>query len=85
LQQLRERLPRRVRVLFRVPVTPRPLVDGARVVRTTDREWELEIAGPTGALLQALAPLPVQDVEIAPASLEAHILELFTARPEAQC
>ncbi len=85
LQELRERLPRRVRVLFSLPVTPRPLVDGARVVRTAEREWELEVAGPTGALLRALAPLPVQDVEIAPASLEAHILRLFNGRTEAQC
>jgi ABC-2 type transport system ATP-binding protein len=85
LRELRQRLPRSVRVVFSDPVTSRPSIDGARVVSTSFREWRLEIVGPTGPLVQALAALPVQDVEIAPVSLESHILHLFTGAPEARC
>jgi ABC-2 type transport system ATP-binding protein len=83
LRELRGRLPRTVRVVFDEAVTTRPSIDGARVISTSFREWRLEIVGPTGALVQALAELPVRDVEIAPVSLESHILRLFTGAPEA--
>ena len=83
LRELRDTLPRLVRVLFRDPVAARPAIDGARVVSTTTHEWRLEIAGPTCPLVGAIAQLPVQDLEIAPVPLESHILRLFGETPEA--
>jgi ABC-2 type transport system ATP-binding protein len=82
LHDLRDQLPRRVRVAFREDVSAAPAVAGARTLASTPREWTFEIGGPAGSLVTALAGLPVEDLEVAPVSVEEHILRMFTGAEE---
>ncbi len=80
LAEIRDGMPRRVRITFRAPVTTTPaLPANARLVGASDREWRLEIFGTFGPLLPDLQTLPVEDVEIATATLEEYVLGLYSA------
>jgi ABC-2 type transport system ATP-binding protein len=79
LRDIRDVMPRRVRVVFSQPVsTPPPALAGVRVVRASQDEWWLEVSGPTGPIVQWLGALPVRDVEIETATLEEYVLGLYS-------
>jgi ABC-2 type transport system ATP-binding protein len=80
LQDVRNTMPRRVRVGFSRPVNMAPpSLPGVRVVNTTPMEWQLEATGPAGALVESLAGLPLHDVDVQAATLEEYILRLYAA------
>jgi ABC-2 type transport system ATP-binding protein len=80
LAEIRDGMPRRARITFRAPVTTSPaLPANARLVSASNREWRLEVFGPFGPLLPDLQTLPVEDVEIATATLEEYVLGLYSA------
>ena len=49
------------------------------MVARDPQRWVLEVHGALGALVTALAPLPVVDVDVAPFTLEDTILRLMDA------
>jgi ABC-2 type transport system ATP-binding protein len=72
-------MPRRVRVIFARPVAPpSSILPQARVVTTTDREWQLELSGHAGPLLHVLDSLPVDDLQLESATLEEYVLGLYS-------
>jgi ABC-2 type transport system ATP-binding protein len=79
---IRETLPRRVTVrLARAgggapPIAP--IVPGVRVVSQDDATWVLEVSGPLGPLLERMRGLPVEDLDVQPASLEDYVLHLYS-------
>jgi ABC-type uncharacterized transport system ATPase subunit len=78
VEELRKLAARPVRVLFAEDV--RVMADlplGTEVVGTDPRAWHLNVEGPLGPLLRAIAPLPVRDIEIAEAKLEDVILKYY--------
>lgn len=78
LSELRAAAPRRVTVTFGRPVSASPPAGFTVVARDPER-WVLEVDGALGALVGALAPLPVVDVDVAPFELEDTILRLMDA------
>jgi ABC-2 type transport system ATP-binding protein len=81
---IREALPRRVTVRLApagegappsVPDAP-----GVRVVSHDATRWVLEVSGPLGPLLERLYGLPVEDLDVQPASLEDYVLHLYSDR-----
>ncbi len=81
---IREALPRRVTVrLARAAAGAPPTVPdapGVRVVSHDDATWVLEVSGPLGPLLERLRGLPVEDLDVQPASLEDYVLHLYSDR-----
>jgi ABC-2 type transport system ATP-binding protein len=84
IQGIREALPRRVTVRLAqagggappsVPDAP-----GVRVVSHDAARWVLEVSGPLGPLLERLYGLPVEDLDVQPASLEDYVLHLYSDR-----
>ena len=76
LGELRAEAPRRVVVTFsRAVCADRELP--ARVIARDPQRWELEVDGPLGPLVSALAPLPVADLTETPFTLEETILRLM--------
>lgn len=74
VEEIRKLAPRSVRVIFRTDVKlPERFPPGHDVVETAAREWKLRVAGNLGPLLELLASLPVQDLEVAEPRLE-HVL-----------
>jgi ABC-2 type transport system ATP-binding protein len=79
IADLKQSAARRVIVDFREPVTAEvPSVPGAVLVSRSDRRWVLTMQGPAGPLLQALAALPVDDVEIEPFRLEDYVARHYS-------
>ena len=79
LDEIRDRMPRRVRVVFSQPVsTPPPTLAGTRIVRASPDEWIVEISGPAGPIVQWLGALPVRDMDIETATLEEYVLGLYS-------
>jgi ABC-2 type transport system ATP-binding protein len=78
VEELRKLAARPVRVLFAedVPAAAN-LPSGSELMETNPRAWSLNVEGPLGPLLRALAPLPVRDIEIAEAKLEEVILKYY--------
>jgi ABC-2 type transport system ATP-binding protein len=79
---IREALPRRVTVRLAqagggappvVPVAP-----GVRVVSHDAVRWVLEVSGPLGPLLERMHGLPIEDLDVQPASLEDFVLHLYS-------
>jgi ABC-2 type transport system ATP-binding protein len=80
LSDIRDTMPRRVRVAFKAPVAaPGALPPGTRLVTAADSEWRLELFGPVGPLIDCLRPLPVDDMDIETATLEEYVLGLYSA------
>jgi len=84
IQGIREALPRRVTVRLAqagggappsVPNAP-----GVRVVSHDAARWVLEVSGPLGPLLERFYGLPVEDLDVQPASLEDYVLHLYSDR-----
>lgn len=79
LREIRDTMPRRMRVTFSRAVAPPAAVPaGTRLVSTGDQEWRLELLGSAGPLLQQLERLPIDDVEMESATLEEYILGLYS-------
>jgi ABC-2 type transport system ATP-binding protein len=78
IDELRTLAARPVRVSFDadMPVA-RDLPPGTAVVELSPRSWSLNVEGPLGPLLRAIATLPVRDIEIAEARLEDVILKYY--------
>lgn len=81
---IREALPRRVTVRLAQfgggapPVVPD--APGVRVVSQDALRWVLEVSGPLGPLLERMHGLPVEDLDVQPASLEDYVLHLYSDR-----
>ena len=79
---IREALPRRVTVrLTRAATGAPPTVPdapGVRVVSQDDATWVLEVSGPLGPLLERMRGLPVEDLDVQPASLEDYVVHLYS-------
>jgi ABC-2 type transport system ATP-binding protein len=72
---------RRVTVRFAGPAAPAGFAPaGVRDAETDGAEWRCTLSGPPAPLLAALAALPVEDVVIAPFTLEDAFRALY--RPE---
>ena len=83
MQELRLATARRVTVTFARPVAPGP-VPGTNTWHLLTQEpqrWVIDAPGPLGALVAALADLPVADVTVAPFALADTILRLFGEDP----
>ncbi len=80
LAEIRDGMPRRVRITFSACVPPpNGLPAHVRIVNSSDREWRLEMFGAFGPLLDQVRTLPIEDVEIVPATLEEFVLGLYSA------
>ena len=78
IADLRRRSPRRVTVRFGRPVESAvPSLEGVTTVSRAPQSWVLDVTGPAGPLIAALAPLPVEDMDIEPFKLEDHMLKLY--------
>jgi hypothetical protein len=55
-----------------------PLAPGVRVVSQDAARVVLEVSGPLGPLLERLRGLPVEDLDVEPASLEDYVLHLYS-------
>jgi ABC-2 type transport system ATP-binding protein len=78
LEDIRGLLARRVRVSFSQDVmAPAGLPPGHELLEAAPRLWRLEVTGPLGPLLNALAGLPVEDLEMREARLEDVVLKYY--------
>jgi ABC-2 type transport system ATP-binding protein len=81
VEDIRARMPRRVTVTFTAPasgaVAPVP---GIHVLSRSDRTWVVDVHGPLGPFVTALAGLPVDDLRVEPFSLEDYVLRFYTGR-----
>jgi len=57
--------------------SPLPPLEGVSAVSHAPQSWVLDVTGPAGPLIAALAPLPVEDMDIEPFKLEDHMLKLY--------
>ena len=57
-----------------------PDAPGVRVVSQDAARWVLEVSGQMGPLLERLHGLPVEDIDVQPASLEDYVLRLYSDR-----
>jgi beta-exotoxin I transport system ATP-binding protein len=78
IEQIKRDATRRVTVLFAAPVPP-PTFTLADVTVTTagPAQWVLDVRGPIGPLVGALAGLPVQDLVVDPFRLEDYIGQFY--------
>ena len=72
IEELRRNATRRVTVDLREPANPAPMQwpAGVRVASHQPRQWVLEVDGPLGPVVQALASLPVHDIQVEEFKLE---------------
>ena len=78
VQESRRLAPRRVRVIFTEDVSAdAQLPPGHERVEATPRQWRLNVAGPLGPLLDVLARLPVEDLEVQEGRLEDVVLKYY--------
>jgi ABC-2 type transport system ATP-binding protein len=78
IDELRRQSPRRVIVRFTRSVdAPVPSLPGVTGITVEPQSWVIDVVGPVGPLVTALAPLPVEDMEIESFKLEAHMLKLY--------
>src|SRR5207248_6987758 len=78
LEEMRGLIARRVRVIFsRDVMALARLPPGHQFLETAPRLWRLEVTGPLGPLLNALAGLPVEDMEVREARLEDVVLKYY--------
>jgi ABC-2 type transport system ATP-binding protein len=78
LDELRGRAARRVVVQFTAAVPAgRVLPPGVTLRSAVDAQWELDVEGPLGPLLQSLSALPVRDISVEPFSLERHVMRFY--------
>ena len=78
LGELRASAPRRVTIVFSEPVShSQPLPQNVVPVSCEPQRWVVDITGPLGPLLAALASLPVHDIGVAPFAIEDTVLRLY--------
>jgi ABC-2 type transport system ATP-binding protein len=77
VEEARKLAARRVRVVFSRDVEYRDGLPGVRKVETGARAWSLTVEGELGPLLQAMATLPVADLEIEEPKLEDVVLKYY--------
>ena len=79
LETIRATTGRRVDVVFSREVNSPPvqLPPGHELLEMTPRRWRLEVMGPLGPLLSAMAGLPVQDLEVRDPRLEDVLLKYY--------
>lgn len=78
LDELRDAHPRRVTILFSRPLTAAiPPLPAATVISRREREWVIDVSGPLGPLVAAVAGLPVDDIRYSTPALEDIVLALF--------
>jgi beta-exotoxin I transport system ATP-binding protein len=76
--EIRKLAPRRVRVLFSEDVKlDGSLPPGHQILDVKPRVWTLAVEGTLGALLNFLAPLPVQDFELEEPRLEDVLIKYY--------
>jgi ABC-2 type transport system ATP-binding protein len=82
LEHLKRDATRRVTIWFDAPVTCAvPAVAGVTTVRRAPAEWVLDVRGPVGPLVSALAGLPVRDLAVQPFKLEDYIAQFYAGEP----
>jgi ABC-2 type transport system ATP-binding protein len=78
LSELRAAAPRRMTVMFSVPVNgDMPALPGATLVTREPARWVLDVQGPLGDIIPQLGHLPVVDVQLAAFTLDETILRLL--------
>jgi ABC-2 type transport system ATP-binding protein len=77
MRELRHAAPRRVSIDLAAPVAAVPPVPGARVLSHSPTRIVLDVEGPLGPLLAAMAALPVRDLHVEPFNLEDHVLRHY--------
>ena len=77
LADLRASAPRHVTVTFSARVCAAP-PEGLKVLAREPQRWVLEIEGPLGPLVAAIAHLPLEDIDIRLATLQDTVLRLMT-------
>lgn len=81
---IRQQLPRRATILFREPVDREPVLSpGTRLVHTTPTRWTFEVRGTLGPVLDAVAGLPVSDIDVERTTLEAFVLGIYEKSADA--
>ena len=79
IADLKRNAARRVIVDLREPVpTPFPVLQGVTVVSNAGRRIELDVQGPLGPVLHALATLPVHDLQVESFTLEDFVARYYT-------
>lgn len=79
VEEVRKLVARRVRVTFRQDVSldsGAPL-DGYEVVERSPRLWDLRVLGELGGLVEAMAGLPVKDLEVEEPHLEDVLIKYY--------
>ena len=78
LDDIRRGAARRMTITFGAAVgAPIATMAGVTAVSTSPLKWVLDVKGPVGPVLQALAPLPIHDVEIEPFKLEDFVVRHY--------
>jgi ABC-2 type transport system ATP-binding protein len=81
LAQMRADAPRRVTIHFSRPVCDdAPAIAGMAVIAREPQRWVVEVQGPLGSLVSALAELPIADMSVDGFSLDDTILRLLEER-----
>jgi len=84
IEDLKRDATRRVVITFSSPAAPAsPLPTGATLRTAGVAEWVIDMRGPLGPLVQALAGLPVQDVVVEPFKLEDYIAPFYAEGADA--
>ena len=80
LAEIRASVPRRVTVTLTRPIEELepPSLEQATVVSRTPGAWHLEVRGPLGPLVSALAGLPIDDIRVEPFTLEDYVLKFYS-------
>ena len=78
IEDIKRDTTRRVTVAFTAPVpAPAWTLPGVTLRRAAATEWILDVRGPVGPLLAALAGLPVHDLVVDPFRLEDYISQFY--------
>jgi ABC-2 type transport system ATP-binding protein len=82
VDEVRALAARRVRVVFREDVPPLPQWSaGASATEVSPRAWHLQVVGPLGPLLSAIASLPVSDLDVHEPHLEDVLRRYYRDEP----
>ncbi len=78
VEEIRKLAPRRVRVFFSEDVKlSQTSPPGHEIVEVSPRVWSLRVEGPLGPLLNSLATLPVNDIEVEEPRLEDVLVKYY--------
>jgi ABC-2 type transport system ATP-binding protein len=78
IEDIKRAATRRVTVIFSTPVAgPGTVAPGVTLRTATPTKWLLDVRGPVGPLVEALAGLPVHDLVVDPFRLEDYISQYY--------